>query len=679
MTLSGANSYGGGTTVAGGTLVGNAASIRGDIANDATVLFNQATDAAFGGNIDGSGNMEKDGAGTLTLAGTSTLDWHVLAGGLTSAADRFAGDVDVDTGASFTFDQAGGGAYAGTFSGTGSLTKTGGGILAYDGHSSGFAGNTAVADGALIVGSDTAHADAALGGSMDVLSGATLGGHGTVGSGAGSVVTIENGATIAPGNSVGTLTVAGDIIFSAGSTYEVEVLPGTTTSDLVHATGKAILNGGSVLHIGEAGDYKPSAAYTILTADAGVTGKFDGVHSNFIFLDPTLTYDANSIFLKLVRNDVDFSAAGHTRNQRDTGDGVDSLGNGNPVWNAVAVLGGDSVPAAFDSLSGEVHASVKSMLLDDSRFVRDAATDRVRSAFAGTAMSSTPVMAYGEGGFAAAPADTDRLAVWMRGFGSWGEWGSDGNAAGLDRTLGGVLIGADGLVAENLRLGLMTGYSHSDVDGRASSGSSDNYHLGLYGGSQWGALGLRFGAAYSWHDIETARSVAFPGFAESLDANYDAATMQAFGELGYRIDTQSASFEPFAGLAYVNLHTDGFTEKGGASALESTGTNTGTTFTTVGIRASKDFMLSGTNVKARGMIGWRHAFGDTTPLSRVSFAGGDMFTIAGVPIAKDAAVIEAGLDFGITEKATLGLSYSGQIGSGGTRDHGFRADYRVNF
>jgi outer membrane autotransporter protein len=681
VTLSGANSYGGGTTVAGGTLVGDAASIRGDIANDATVLFSQVTDAAFGGNIDGSGSMEKDGAGTLTLAGASTLDWHVLAGGLTSVADRFSGDVDIGSGASFTFDQTGGGTYAGTLSGTGSFTKTGGGVLAYDGHSSGFAGNTTVADGVLIVGSDVSHADAALGGSMDVMSGAILGGHGTVGSGAGSVVTIEDGATIAPGNSVGTLTVDGDIALAAGSTYEVEVLPGTTTSDLIHATGKALLGGGSVLHIGEAGGYKPSATYTILTADAGVTGKFDDVHSNFVFLDPTLAYSADSVSLKLVRNDVDFGAAGHTRNQRSTGNGVDSLGNGNPVWNAVAVLSGDSVPAAFDSLSGEVHASVKSMLLDDSRFVRDAATDRVRSAFGDLSAPSMPVMAYGDGGFAAAPADTDHLAVWMRGFGSWGEWKSDGNAAGLDRTIGGVLIGADGLVTEKLRLGLIAGYSHSsfDVDGRASSGSSEDYHLGFYGGSQWGAFGLRFGAAYSWHDIETARSVAFPGFAESLDADYDAATMQAFGELGYRIDTRSASFEPFAGLAYVNLHTDGYTEKGGASALESASSNTDATFTTVGIRASTDFMLGGTNVKVRGMIGWRHAFGDTTPLSRVSFGGGDVFAIAGVPIAKDAAVIEAGLDFDITGNATLGLAYSGQIGNGGAQDHGFRANFRVNF
>jgi outer membrane autotransporter protein len=194
-----------------------------------------------------------------------------------------------------------------------------------------------------------------------------------------------------------------------------------------------------------------------------------------------------------------------------------------------------------------------------------------------------------------------------------------------------------------------------------------------------GTSGLRFGAAYSLHDIETARSVAFPGFAESLTADYDAETAQAFGELGYRIDTAGASFEPFAGAAYVNLHTDGFTEEGGAAALTSSGTNTGVAFTTLGVRASTVVPLGGREASLHGMLGWRHAFGDTTPLSRLAFAGGDSFAIAGVPIGEDAAVIEAGLDLAITREASLGISYSGQIADGGTQDHGFNATFSLRF
>jgi outer membrane autotransporter protein len=226
----------------------------------------------------------------------------------------------------------------------------------------------------------------------------------------------------------------------------------------------------------------------------------------------------------------------------------------------------------------------------------------------------------------------------------------------------------------------MTGYSHDSfhVDGRGSSGESDNYHLGIYGGTQIGALGLRAGAAYTWHDISTSRSVAFPGFSDSLTGDYSAGTFQAFGEAGYEIGIGATSFEPFANLAYVSLHTDGFTEKGGAAALHVRGETTETTFTTLGIHLASAFDIGGMKAKARGTFGWRHAFGDITPLSTQAFAGGDAFTVAGVPIAKDAALVEAGLDLSLTEAATFGVAYQGQFGDGAT-ENGFNARLQVRF
>lgn len=89
--------------------------------------------------------------------------------------------------------------------------------------------------------------------------------------------------------------------------------------------------------------------------------------------------------------------------------------------------------------------------------------------------------------------------------------------------------------------------------------------------------------------------------------------------------------------------------------------------------------MGGSTLTAKGMIGWRHAFGDVAPLSTMRFAGaGDAFTIAGVPIARDAAVIEAGLDYAITPGATLGVTYGGQFGSGVT-DQSVKANFNVRF
>jgi outer membrane autotransporter protein len=63
----------------------------------------------------------------------------------------------------------------------------------------------------------------------------------------------------------------------------------------------------------------------------------------------------------------------------------------------------------------------------------------------------------------------------------------------------------------------------------------------------------------------------------------------------------------------------------------------------------------------RGSLGWRHAFGELTPLSSFAFADSSSFITAGVPIAGNAVVIAAGLDVNIMKTATLGVYYNGQV------------------
>ncbi|KJS11735.1 MAG: hypothetical protein VR78_12555 [Hoeflea sp. BRH_c9] len=669
---------------------------------DGGTVFN--TQGTIGAHTGSSGAVTVSGAGAswqnsaslrVGLVGNGTLT--VADGGVVSALAMEVANNDTSTGTLSIGAAAGDAAVAAGAVETDTITfGAGNGALVFNhtaidylfdpalsgsGHVNHFAGTTILTgDSAGFSGATTVHAgtlvvNGVLGGTLDVLANGRLEGAGTVGT-----TKLASGATVAPGNSIGTLDVVGDISFDAGSIYEVEVDPAGSDSDLIHATGTATLNGGSVAHIGLVGAYQPFATYTILTADGGVAGTFDDVASAFAFLDPTLSYDPNNVFLKLVRNDIAFCGVGLTFNQCATGEGAESLGFGHPLHDALVVLDEDTARAAFDRLSGEIQGSVKGAMLEDSRFLREAATTRVRAAFSGVAASPLPVIAYGDGGPAAAPADTDRLAAWGHAFGSWGEWNSDGNAASFDRSIGGFFVGGDGLVAENLRLGLLAGYSRSsfDVDDRSSSGSTSNYHLGIYGGTQLGNFGFRAGAAYSWHDVETFRQVGFPGFSDTLAADYDAATTQGFGELGYRIDTRAASFEPFANLAYVNVHTDGFVETGGAAALSGASSSTDATFTTLGLRASTGFMLGTMNATARGMLGLRHAFGDVTPLSTHAFTGGDAFTVAGVPIAGDAAILEAGFDLVISPNVVLGFSYSGQIASK-VDDHGLKADLAVKF
>jgi len=604
------------------------------------------------------------GQGRINIGGDPVASGAIAPGILDTQAIRFdapsAALVFNHTGTNYTF--------APELRGDGIVSHLAGTTL-LTANSGSFTGSTDVAGGTLRV-------DGTLGGAgstVTVASGGILGGRGTIG----GQLTIGSGGTLAPGSSIGTLHVA-DAIFDAGSIYGVELNGGGfvagVNNDLLNASGAVTINGGTV-HVTpengtDDGRTYPPGTYTIITAAAGVTGTFDTVTDDFAFLDFTDSYDANSVFLTSSLGVSSFCLAGFTANQCATGDGVFSLGGGG-LYTAVLNLSMAEAPVALDQLSGEFQASTQTALIEDSRFAREAAMDRLRVALEGIAADRNGM---------AERRIHDGFAFWGQGFGSWGSWDGNGNAAELERSIGGFFLGGDALVTDNLRLGLFGGYGHSsfDVDDRNSSGSADTWHLGAYGGTALGNLGLRFGGAYAWHDIETSRSVAFTGFSDSLSGSYDATTAQIFGEAGYRFDYGGASFEPFANLAYVHLNADSYAESGGAAALTAASHSMDTTFTTIGLRAETQVNFGETNARFFGMAGWRHAFGDITPFATHTFAGGDNFTIAGVPIAKNALVLDLGASVNLTPDTTLGVSYSGQFGSGFT-DQGIKANLAVRF
>ena len=169
------------------------------------------------------------------------------------------------------------------------------------------------------------------------------------------------------------------------------------------------------------------------------------------------------------------------------------------------------------------------LLVDQSHFLSDAILARLLQAFYGAggatnvasltsggpavaALGGAPMMGLGmglgmgKGGGKAAPAPSSTgLVAWTQGFGSWGDFKSDGNAASADRTLGGFISGIDAGLGGGWRGGFAGGYTQTSasVDRRASSADIESYHLAAYAGGGLGPLALRSGAAWTWHDIET--------------------------------------------------------------------------------------------------------------------------------------------------------------------------------
>ncbi|MGU3576532.1 autotransporter domain-containing protein [Brucellaceae bacterium C25G] len=692
------------TLIAAGTLIGNAASISGDVGNAGTLVFNQASDLSFAGNIVGytdggvetKGDVVKQGAGTLTLQGTSTLDWSIAAGGVTTVAERFGGNVSIDAGSNLTFEQIENVSAANVLTGEGTFFKNGTGTLLMTADSSSFAGLTKVNAGKFVL-------NGKLGGSLDVASGGTLGGNGIIGSGESSLVSIASGGILAPGNSIGTLTVNGDLLMASGSIFKVEVDPAGSAADLVQVTGAATLQGGTVAHIGSEGEYNLRSRYTILSAAGGLTGTFGSVTTDFAFLDPSLIYDqtAGTVDLTLHRNDIHFADKVDTVNQIATATVIENIGveAASPIFDAIALLPDNRtlIGNSVDQLSGEAYASARGALLHQSGHIRMTVLSRLQQAFGDVPATQIDVLAYDGSQHSTSVSasaldaamnavDPQPYAAWGSAFGGWATQAGDGNAHESKTDIGGFTAGIDVGTRDNWRFGLLTGYSRSTFKTPElnSSGSSDNYTLGTYAGTETaamqGAIGVRAGLAYTWHNLDMSRTVAFQGFDDKLSADYNGGTFQVFGELGYKVNVAPRSIiEPYANLAYVRVKTDGFNEQGQNGAALNVESNTSAaTLSTLGMRASTSFELGGVTTTARADLGWRHAYGSRVPLSTASFSGSDVFTISGTALSKDMALIGAGLDFQLSKTTTLGVIYQGQFGSG-SKENAMNVSLSVRF
>lgn len=538
-------------------------------------------------------------------------------------------------------------------SGHGGLTKQGIGTLVLTGANT-YAGPTLVNQGRLAINGSLLSA-------VTVNDSGILGGNGSI-----AALTAKSGGTVAPGNSIGTLQVAGDVTFEPGSTYAVELSP--TSSDQIIASGKAVIEGATVslslensptlLTTSEAKTLLGNQ-YNILQAAGGIEGRFGAVVPDYLFLGGTLDYSASGIQLAVVRNATSFTSAGQTPNQRAVAAAAEQLGAGNPLYETLLLSPTAAVAQqAFQQLSGEIHPAIGTLLINDSRYLRDAVGERLREHDLFDA---------------GAPTD-DRSNAWLKVLGAWGKSDGGHDNASSNSSIGGLLAGVDGFITEDTRLGFVTGYSDSSLsmgDGTHSSASVDSYHLGAYLGHEIDALRLSVGGAYSWHRIDVKRDLQFNGVSGKQKSKRDATSAQLFTEAAYRLDLQPIALEPFANLAYVHLNTESFSEKGDAAALKGGENNRDVVLSTLGLRASKAIALSDQQqLELSGTLGWQHNLSNTRSEDHLAFVNGNTaFSVQSVSMDRDAAVVGARAGLALGRDTRLNLDYNGLLGSR-EKDHG---------
>ncbi|HCM2660771.1 TPA: autotransporter-associated beta strand repeat-containing protein, partial [Salmonella enterica subsp. enterica serovar Agona] len=239
LTLSGANSYTGGTTISGGTLVASNVEAlgTGDITDNATLELNAGGD--FANNIGGTGSVVKSGDKTLTLSGSNTYTGGTTISGGTLVASNVEALGSGDVTDNATLEMNTGGDFANNIGGTGSVVKSGDETLTLSGANS-YTGGTTISGGTLVASNVEAL------GTGDVTDNATLelntgGDFDNAISGSGQVV--KSGDK--------TLTLSGINSYTGGTT----ISGGTLVASNVDALGSGDVTDNATLELNTGGDF----------------------------------------------------------------------------------------------------------------------------------------------------------------------------------------------------------------------------------------------------------------------------------------------------------------------------------------------------------------------------------------------------------------------------------------
>ncbi|EEG0173337.1 AIDA autotransporter-like protein ShdA, partial [Salmonella enterica subsp. enterica] len=239
LTLSGANSYTGGTLISSGTLVASNVEAlgTGDVTNDAVLELNTGGD--FDNAISGSGQVVKSGDETLTLSGANSYTGGTTISGGTLVATNVEalGTGDVTNNATLELNT--GGTFDNAISGSGQVVKSGDDVLTLSGANS-YSGGTLISDGTLVasnveaLGTGDVTDDATLelntGGTFDN----AIGGSGNV---------VKSGAD--------TLTLSGSNSYTGGTT----ISGGTLVASNVEALGTGDVTNNATLELNTGGDF----------------------------------------------------------------------------------------------------------------------------------------------------------------------------------------------------------------------------------------------------------------------------------------------------------------------------------------------------------------------------------------------------------------------------------------
>ena len=627
------------------------------IVNDGATISATRTDSsgiayaiyAFGGanqvelvagcKIDGDIILNSETTDVLVLsgsAGSTTLDGAIVADSIDVIGGKWKIKGDISEGA---------------------LLEVNGGSLTFIG-SNKLASDIKVDSGSMAFDGETT-------GTATIQSGGTFMGNGIVGE-------LLNHGTVAPGNSIGIITVSTDYTHYADGAMEVEI-NAAGDCDLIDVQKTAEIEGGTVDVIAQSGKYRIGSTYRFLTAKEGVSGKFTTVTDNLPFVDMTLVYGVTYVDL-LLKLGGEYDSVAITSNQHGVARYLDNQKEGATgdfvaVLEELNTLDDPEARAAFDAMSGELFGSLSTIGIENHEQFLRSISQRLQSQSmmrglddaTADARSSNDVVFVSRR--TSCPQTVAGWTPWVQGYGIGASLAGDGNASGLGYSTGGAELGLEKQIGDNTRLGVAAGYAstHTNLSSRGDVGSIDGGQIALYAHHCIDSLYLAGITAYGYNSYSTDRQIAFADLDRTPHANYGGNNYSFYTEIGRTICGHYVHLQPYAALEYIELHQNDFVESGANSIdISAGGIQAGAFRGLIGSRVFSNFLTdSGRLTTLEGRAAWRHEFLDENRIIDASFAGqtGANFAIAGINVDRDNAILGTGVTCRLRSNLSVSANY----------------------
>lgn len=461
----------------------------------------------------------------------------------------------------------------------------------------------------------------------------------------------------------GTVTVKGNLTLDGGiSGIEGGTIKFDEGSSLTVKAGTTTISNNKTVTIGK------DVNLSMIFANGYEGGEYTMIKDATVDGDFTINNAENALYTitgkqgqyDIAKNDASTVAAktGATGNQAAAiGALTSAKAEGNDAFNQVA----DDISAKLQSADpNEVKAgvdAVTAMSPEVSPMVQQTQVETAHQVFGavGTRLSGGSITSGGEG-MSSGDSVFERAAMWVQGLFNKSKLDSTSDAKGFEADSTGIAFGAEKQVTDNVKVGVGYAYTNTDIEGYLRDTDVDTHTAIVYGEykpSQWYVNGI---ATYSWADYEESSTV------RSADYDVDSYGLQVMS--GYETGYKGFDITPEAGLRYVHIDQDGYTDSIGNHV---SGDDYDILTAVIGAKVGKTYALeNGMNIKPEARVAATYDLMNDDVNSVVTLANGAAYTVEGDALDRFGMEFGAGVTADLNDKVVVSVGYEGK----------FREDYQ---